>query len=161
MNIANETVRTLTDSETRAIFRDARIVAIRWDIIPWSLVLDLETPTSEKSGADLRRAWVAFQGVSTLSFDALEARLPTGISITSEMWIDALPDKQDFQRATFQTLAIEESSTEARTREVVIVCKQIKGLVSVAASVGDGIGLSWQARNSLASDEQLRECLCE
>lgn len=160
MNTTNETVQTLSDSETQKIMRDARIVAIRWDIMEWALVFDLDTPISEESGAEMRRAWVVFHGVSTLSIDVLEARMPTGINVISEMWVDPLPYKQDFQRATFQMLAMEGSSTEASTKEFVIVCKQVTGLASVGASSRDGIGLSWQARVSLASDEQMRDCLC-
>jgi hypothetical protein len=156
----NKIVQTLSDSETRDVVCDARIVAMRWDIVPWSLVLDLDAPVSEAAGAEYRRAWVVYKGLAALSFDALEARLPTGIWVTSAMAVDALTADQGFLRATFHTGAIEgRPSGVNRTKKVVIACRQIVGLASIGTSPRDEFGLSWQARIGLATDEQMRECL--
>ena len=86
----NTRVKRLTEEEACVILCDARIVGIRWDIVPWSMVLDLDVRVSEEEGAQVRRVWVAFSGVSTLSLSLTNARLPTGLFVTSEMWVDEL-----------------------------------------------------------------------
>ena len=51
----SEKVYRLTDREVMEITQDARLVAIRWDVLPWSIVLDIDTPVSEQEHAEMRR----------------------------------------------------------------------------------------------------------
>ena len=163
MNLKNDRVLLLAEAETRAVVCDARIAAIRWDIVPWSLVLDLDTPISEKQDSQMRRAWVAFCGISTCSLPLSNARLPTGIWITSEMWVEESTVDKSFRKASFRVLIAEgilsESTKNIAPKEVVIVAKEIVGVMSVDSCLGEETGLTWNDRTALASDADLRELL--
>jgi hypothetical protein len=82
----------LSEKETIQLTLDARLVGIRWDIIPWSLVFDLDVPTSESKNAPMCRAWIVFSGMSELSFPLNSARLPNGCWLTSNLSYKLLPD---------------------------------------------------------------------
>lgn len=84
----------LQDEDVRALTTDARIVAMRWDVLEWGVVLDLDVPVSEANDAPMRRAWLAFPGVSEITLAMHEARLPTGIWLTSSL--EARPDEGAF-----------------------------------------------------------------
>lgn len=77
-------ITKLPSTETKAIVRDARIVAIRWDLIEWSLVLDLDIPVSEAPETFRRRAWAIFDGISDVSLELHHQRLPRGIEVVDD-----------------------------------------------------------------------------
>ena len=162
MNLNSDRVLLLAEAETHAVVCDARIAAIRWDLVPWSLVLDLDIPISEQQDARMRRAWVVFFGISMCSLSLSNARLPTGIWITSKMWVETLFDR-GFRKASFRVLLIEGNSSEAAennaSKEVAIVCRKIVGVTSVDSCVGGELGLTWKDRTGLASDAELRNLL--
>ncbi len=72
-------VRILDASAVSEMTRDAKVVAIRWDLIKWSLVLDMDVPASEARASPVRRAWLVLGGVSEISLDLESARLPDGV----------------------------------------------------------------------------------
>lgn len=159
----NTRVKRLTEEEACVILCDARIVGIRWDIVPWSMVLDLDVRVSEEEGAQVRRVWVAFSGVSTLSLSLTNARLPTGLFVTSEMWVDELPEK-GLRKASFRVLYAESSDEgpkSGQTHEVIIVAQKILGVASTGSCSWkeEETGPTWKQRRSLANDDELREFL--
>ena len=60
--MTNKAIR-LYDDELFNITWDAKVVAIRWDIIPWCMLFDMETPLSEARMAPVRRSWLVFAGI--------------------------------------------------------------------------------------------------
>jgi len=154
-------VEALTEDRLPAVIRDARIVAIRWDIVPWSVVFDLDVPVSESKVAEMRRAWIVFEGVSMLNLSFANARLPIGISVISEMWFDEPGCCKGFREARFKALFTQTSPSDtsevSKIEEMVVVSKRIFGAESVNSSPAGEFGLSWENRRLLASDDELRE----
>ncbi len=64
----DQKVTILDEDSSLAVVKDARAVSLRWDLIPWCLTLDLDTPLDESYNSPLRRAWLIFVGISELSF---------------------------------------------------------------------------------------------
>ena len=69
---------------------DARLAALRWDVVPWSLVLDLDTPVTENANALMKRAWIILTNISELSFPLSNARIPNGCWLTSQIGFTTL-----------------------------------------------------------------------
>ncbi len=154
-------VTRLTEDETKTITVDARVVAIRWDLIPWCLALDLDVPESEIDGAPMSRAWVVFQDVSELYWPLLNARLPNGCGLTSEIAISKLAN--DFYAYSFWGLlpSFYDDGTLHKNpaKEIKIKAKGIAGLISSSSEKPTDCYLDRQTRLSLASDEELLWCL--
>ncbi len=62
---------------------DAKVVAVRWDLVPWGLVIDIDVPLSEAENAPLHRAWIVFDGMNEINWNFNNSRLPDGIWLTS------------------------------------------------------------------------------
>lgn len=84
---------------------DARVAALRWDLIEWALVLDVDYCTSEAAGAPLGRGWIVFEGLVDISLVLANARLANGLWIDSE--IDIQQDKDGFNRYSMGALLID------------------------------------------------------
>lgn len=140
---------------------DARVTAIRWDLLEWGVVFDLDVPISEAEDAPMRRAWLAFEGVSEITIPMLDARLPTGIRLTSSMEVGIRTD--DFQvfscwalLPVFDGNVLRRDQTSAK---VSIRAQGVTGIVSRSADRGSLYGLSFLARNALATDTDMRSVL--
>jgi len=77
-------VELLSEDAALDITQDARVAAIRWDLITGSVVLDLDCPISEAKNAPMQRAWLVFRGVKDMSIP-LVGRLPAGCWLTTTM----------------------------------------------------------------------------
>ena len=140
---------------------DARVVAIRWDLLEWGVVFDLDVPVSEAEDAPMRRAWLAFEGDSEITITMLDARLPTGIRLTSSMEIGIRAN--EFQLFSCMALlpvfdgnVLRREQTAARMS---IRAQGVTGIVSRSADRGSLYGLSLLARNALATDADLLSVL--
>jgi hypothetical protein len=148
----------LEENEILKLTQDARIAGIRWDVIPWCLVLDLDVPISEARQAPMRRAWIVFHGVSELTFPAQDARLPNGCWLTSTSSLTAVPT--DYRM--FCVLALmprfigNESSAISAVEKIVICARRMVGVVSSASATPGDSGLAWENRIALATDEEMR-----
>ncbi len=156
---AAKKARPLTESELVRITLDSRIVAIRWDVCPWSLVLDIDVPSSEHKDAPMHRAWLVFHGVLEFSLPIFKARVPTGIWITSEMDVNEMPTEVGFRQARFVAL-IPEGTPDGGFKgnpatEVVVVAKHISGVISSDVCAPGETGLTWENRTRLAADIDL------
>jgi hypothetical protein len=69
------------------VTRDARLVAIRWDILPRGVIFDLDVPTAESDFAPMRRGWLAFSEVRDVTIWMNRAIIPMGIWLTSELYV--------------------------------------------------------------------------
>jgi hypothetical protein len=76
-------VSIMPDSEALRIAYDAKILSLRWDLIPWALVLDIDYKNAfEQSNSAVGRAWLVFYDITELWFSFDEARLPNGLFST-------------------------------------------------------------------------------
>lgn len=136
---------------------DARVAAIRWDVLAWDLVLDMDTPSAEGRTKLMHRAWLCFRGVSTMTWPFHQTRLPTGCWLSS--CIGQPDDCGEFKEYRFYSLIprIHEdgSMTGNPAVAVSIRAQGVFGLVSVESCAVGSFGLSWKDRIKLASDEEL------
>jgi hypothetical protein len=135
---------------------DSRLVALRWDVFPWSLVLDLDVPESEADRAPMRRVWVVFVDVSDVQIP-LVARLPTGIWLTSGITIETIDDGMFKACASALLPSFDEENHLTRNPhvEISISAHHVLGVRSNSAAVPGPLGLDYECRNELASDEAL------
>jgi hypothetical protein len=86
-------VELLDHAETIEATKDARIVALRWDLLAWCLVLDCDLPAfGEKESNAVKRGWIIFDAVGEISLTLDSARLPRGIIAVSSIGENALGD---------------------------------------------------------------------
>ena len=150
-------MRSLSYDEALGIVREAILVAVRWDLIPWCLVLDLDTPTSEAKDARMRRVWLVFEGMSEISWSLDRARLPNGCWIYNLLEPESLSD--GFILFTLMTLApafrADGSVHENSMRELRIRAKKAYGVISEGSGVPDVSGLARDVRLALAGDDDM------
>ncbi len=149
------------ESAALALARDARIVAIRWDLMEWGLVLDLDVPTSECESSAMRRAWLVFSGVSEVTIPMEAARLPTGVWLTSSL---AVEGGQDGLRVyTCWALLPSFDGDELRATDAVggisIRAQELVGVISATTDNPTEYGLSYQARTRLATDQAMLDAV--
>jgi hypothetical protein len=150
--------RELERKEALSVTMGSRIVSIRWDVIPLSLVLDLDSPISEGEGTPMRRVWLIFEGVSDMTWPFDHARVPNGIWISSEIGIEEAD--QTFRRFSFPALLPrhrdDDSVVDSPTRTVTIRAQNISGVASrEASSPGEFGGLAMIDRLALVADDEL------
>lgn len=144
-----------------ALVRDARIAAIRWDIVEWGLVLDIDAPVTEAPGAPMRRAWLVFSGVSDVTIPVQAARLPNGIWVTSVMSADAGTD--GFRAYSAAALLpvfdgnVPRGDTSSGT--VVVRAQSLVGVASSQTAAAGDHGLSHESRTGLATDLDMASVL--
>lgn len=153
----NDAIQIFTDAETEKRVCDARLVAIRWDVIPWAVVLDLDAPESEAAGAPVHRMWVVSHGIHDLSWSLARARLATGCFLTSE----AVITRDARGHATFAASTLAPAFTDDGQMvgdghsELTVRSADLIALGSTRAAPPGEHGLAWQVRQSLASDDAL------
>ncbi len=155
-------VHRLSEEEVFGVTWDARVAAIRWDVLPWELVLDLDSPLSEGEGVPLRRVWLAFGGVSEITLELRETRIPNGLWISTG--IDVSQVQAGFEDygflATLPTFAPDDTLVGRASRRVVIRATSLVGAASVGSTLAGALGvLEWAQRVALASDEELVQAL--
>jgi hypothetical protein len=95
----------------------------------------------------------------TLSF--MDARLPTGIWLTSVMW--GLVVENGFKE--YHTFALlphflnNEAMSTSNAEEFVVRAKNVYAVMSQKSSEAESYGLSWANRSALAKDEDCVEAL--
>lgn len=93
--------------EISLLVQDARTWSIRWDLIPWSLVLDVDLENESLSLP--RRAWLIFEAVSALTLPLSQINSPMGLWITSEIKIRSVATsnmrEREFSFRIISTLA--------------------------------------------------------
>ena len=151
--------KLLSVDEALSSMRDACIVGIRWDLVPWGLVLDLDVPASEEREAPVHRAWIIFSGLSEISWPLESARIPNGCWITSAGDLEKVGE---YQRVTFLALLGKLGDAESGgqvARRVSIDATQVFGAWSLRTADATNGRLSRESRLALASDEDLLSVL--
>lgn len=149
-------VEKIDFDELVSIVRDAKIVALRWDLIEWAFVFDLDVPTSEGDCKPIHRTWLMFKGFSEISISMENARLPNGCFIASYISIEATQD--GFENYCFDILSPIASNDllSCLTKPVRIRAKEMLGIRSVKTANGNEFGnVTREIRNDLATDDQM------
>ncbi len=156
-------VHRLADEDVLDITLDARVVAIRWDVIPWGLVLDLDAPLSEDDKTSMRRAWLCFPGLSSFTWVFMGTRLPTGCWLTSPVWVLSLAN--GFSEYHFSALVpqfhADGTIKENVSTEVIVRSRGIAGVVSELFAQRGDFGLVWGDRIKLATDQEFIDILSD
>ncbi|HEY3319221.1 MAG TPA: hypothetical protein VGP72_01950 [Planctomycetota bacterium] len=152
-------IEQLTEDDALERVQDARVVAIRWDVIPFAVVLDLDLAIPEEKDRVVRRAWYVFWAISVIDF-GLVGRLPTGCCLTSTMSRSEEPGGFFAYRinAVMAIFNADDSLADGCTKVVCVSAKRLVALQSTATAVQDQYGLlSWEQRCRLASDAEFIE----
>ncbi|WP_242394268.1 hypothetical protein [Anaeromyxobacter oryzisoli] len=150
------TVKLLSGSESAEITRDARVAAIRWDVVSWGLVLDLDAPLSEGADVPMRRAWLVFEDVSDISWPMNRARLPNGCWLASEIGMVPANGGVEYRfNALLPRFRDDDSMEEEPAQTVTIKARALRGVRSEGAAMPGECGVSWSERVRLATDEEL------
>lgn len=156
--------------------QNGRIVALRWDLLAWGLVLDLDAPVSEGT-VPARRVWLVFVGLDNIFCDPLTLapkdepfmpidfkalsgfRLPRGIPAVSPLWVT--PGEAGFFEYQFMAQLAQYDHSDRHvgreTRRVVVVAQNLVGVCSLETAFFEGSERSFSRaqRNLLASDDEL------
>ncbi len=146
-----------------AMTKDARVVGIRWDLVEWGLVFDLDCPASEARDSPCSRGWLIFRNVAEMSLPLTgRVRLPSGIWITSELRSDGAAGVNTY---AFEMLAPEfgpdEQLARSPTHTASVRAEVVVGLRTREHGQPGPTGLAYEARQRLASDELLRAVAAE
>lgn len=151
--------RKLSSTEAASATLDSKIVAFRWDLIPWSLVIDLDTRFSESKNCPVHRVWLVFERVSELSWPLNNSRLPNGCGLTSEIAINE--ESQGFFMYSISSLLPSYSSDgtilKPVSKTLAIKAKDLVGISSTEGVLPDldtGV-IGRQTRLKLATDDQM------
>jgi hypothetical protein len=154
--MSEQKVKVLGLDEALWLGRDAKIVAIRWDLIPWCLVLDCDVPLQEDvENSPTRRAWMIFDGIHEISWTVNSARLPNGFFMTNA--IVASKCIEGFFQYELPILTPTFSSANKLNSnpysKLIIIAKELRMATSIAVSHFGEFGPNRQQRNALASEE--------
>jgi hypothetical protein len=151
----------VTDDQARAFTRDARVVAIRWDLVQWALVLDLDAPdAAEGNAVPLRRVWLVFEGVSDISWNMDRARLPNGCWLNSEIVPVPVDGDVEFRISALTPQFGPDERVQGRpTQTVAIRAQALHAVRSEAGTLVRDRDLSRAERIQLASDEEMLAAL--
>ena len=149
------------ESDLAYTTQDARLVAIRWDLIPWSLVFDLDSPIAEGTPVIMKRTWLCFHHVGEVTVPWEKVNLPTGCWLTSTI--------RGFKKsnglfelgvigATFQYDG-DQIVPSKKSREIVIEAGDVMAVASLETAEKGEYGLDREVRQGLATDEDLLEIL--
>ncbi|MBN8471408.1 hypothetical protein JYJ95_33300 [Corallococcus exiguus] len=159
----DEAVVELRGAERFGVAQGSRVVAIRWDVLPWGLVLDLDSPLSETPDTELRRVWLCFHDLGAVTWPFQEARVPTGCWIVVQFPLETT--SAGLLSYSFSTVLPVGATGDLvlRTRDEDVVEIQAQGftvLASRASAPPDEQGhLDWDTRTRLASDASFVEAL--
>jgi hypothetical protein len=158
MKIENCICKQLSEDEITSLTRGAKLVALRWDLVEWGLVLDLDVPLREGKEAPIYRVWLVFRGVSEISFPLENTRLPNGCFLSSYMSIEKkVGGFEDYSfSALLPTYDLSGNPLRPVTKSIVIRAKEVNGLSSVKTAIPDNFGfLTRETRLGLATDQEM------
>jgi len=159
--VEDDDIQVLSGDAAYSVILDARIVAIRWDVVDWGVVFDLDCPLSEASDAPYARGWLAFVGLSDLSLPLKSARVPQGLWSTTELSVEhAEGDLFDFGFRVQLLDFAPDGSFHASPLDIINVRAQgVVGLRTTRHICVGGARLSFDQRQALGSDETMRAAL--
>ena len=159
--MSSHKVVVLDEADALELGRDAIIVAFRWDLVPWALVLDLDV-TTEGKDSPTRRAWFVFVGMHEITWPPVEgARLPKGLICTSA-WVEP-ESAEGFHKYVLSVLTAQFSTTDQMCNnphsKIVIRAQELIGASSIASMQFGEFGPNRQERNVLATEDDILQAI--
>jgi hypothetical protein len=155
-------IQLLDRAETMESTLDARIVALRWDLLAWDLVLDCDLPAfGERDSNAIKRGWIVFDSVGEISLTLDSARLPRGIIAVSSIGESPLGDNcSEFNISVLIPRFSEDDKLVGNPGGVLTIsAKSVLTVRSIAiGDFGEHSGDVFQ-RNSLADDNDFLEAI--
>ena len=150
----SSSLRELTGDEILSLTFNSRLVALRWDLVPFSLAWDLDVYLTEGDGVPMHRAWICFSGLGGFSWNLDDARLPTGCWLTSVFETKQLDDQMTEYRVVglFSPFNGTQSAELKHSQEIVVSAQSILGVISTDSQIPTAYGLDVRARRLLASE---------
>ncbi len=125
---------------------------MRWDLVPWGLVFDLDVPVSEGEGVPIRRAWMVFSGVSDITWPMRQSRLPNGVWLGSAVLATQLDTETQYSfSALLPTFRDDGTMEKSPSQAVVVRAQGLQAVASVKAVHPGELGPSRPDRTALAS----------
>ena len=135
---------------------DAKLVALRWDLVAFGLVWDLDVSCSEKADAPMRRGWICFCDVSELNWPLDKARLPIGCWLTSVL--EVIPgDGLEIEyrvAGLFSRFENNRPIPSGQAKEISVYARSIWGVISTEPAPSTELGLDLEIRRSLAAPSE-------
>jgi len=143
---------------------DAKIVAIRWDLIEWSLVIDLDAladpkaPTNDIKSRSFFRVWIVFLNISEISWPLSDSRIPTGCWLDGafDIYSNPLPLDNTYTARVFAPVFCENKIVPGRARISLSVCAQSHAMIVSSTHI-----LGNEHRNTNYVDRQLAAPDCD
>ncbi len=141
---------------------DAKIVAFRWDILAWALVVDIDCRENAEDGSDgIGRAWLVFDDITDISCSLDEARLPNGIFSTYGI-VEKIVNAEYIDFSLFVLAPRFGSSDKVQSnpnREIKLRAKALRAVKSNTVAAFGEFGPNFSERQNLASDQELLDAV--
>jgi hypothetical protein len=158
MSVMSSDVIVLDESDAAALADGAKIVAFRWDLIPWSLVIDIDYKVSHREGGNsVGRAWLILELITDISVTLTESRLPTGVFSNDVIRVyDADHPLKSYELSLIApTFDREEKIQGDVNRKLKLVAEKLSGIKSNRIGSFGQFGPSYDERQDLISDRHL------
>ncbi len=142
---------TLGEDDAHECASSARIVAVRRDLIPWALVLDMDARLSDEIETEMRRLWLVFPAVDDVSMPLDRANVPTGIWTAGPLW--SVSGAEDGLREfTIPVIMGSRSAPEGSPKCDLRVTAKSAFAVASVATAKEGLHTRFRTRSSVADD---------
>jgi hypothetical protein len=158
--MSSQRVRLLSSSDTTQIL-DAKIVSIRWDLLPWSLVLDCDIPSDEGVNCLSKyRGWIVFDGTRDITLDLESIRLPNGIFCNGGIEVvNSTTPLFEYKLPALLPRFSGDIISNNPHAILSVTAKGLRGVISTNAGAFGDLGPDRAQRNALATDEELLQAL--
>lgn len=157
-------VDILQHTEMLPLLSESRLRAVRWDLIKWATILDLDFQELERKHAAVYRTWIVLSHTVDFTWPVEKARFGDGVLLVSPAEVTLLDDGLlEFGVLTL-TMTFDESdkpTSGPHLTTLSITCSRVDCLrsslsmpPSVSMRLSDPV-LPYEARVRLASDSQM------
>jgi hypothetical protein len=150
------------------MIRRSFVRSIRWDVIPWCLVFDLDVESDcEDQFVSLRRGWLIFQSTLDVTMSLKKTRIGMGFGIEGRLKKTRSTDYQSSELFDYSfdcclcNGPLFEQSGELSVSDPVVVCAKSAVLLVSEYSVRQSKNLGFGERESLVQTKDLIELYYE
>jgi len=155
--MGDDKISIIPYDEALRITYDAKIVSLRWDLVPWSLVLDIDYKSAfEQTNSEIGRAWLVFYDITELWFSFDEARLPNGLFST--YYISTSKIDAEYTDYSLSILAPTFDATNKISldphKTLKIRAKKLRSAKSIIVGAFGEFGPTFTQRQALGNDQE-------
>ena len=158
--MSTQRVRLLSSEDTTQIL-DAKVVSIRWDLLPWCLLLDCDIPIDEGlNRLSKYRGWIVFDGTHDITLDLESIRIPNGIFCNGGIEVvDLGTSLYEYKLPVLLPRFSGDIISNNPNAILSVTAKGLRGVMSTNAGAFGDLGPDRAQRNALATDEELLQAL--